>query len=46
MTEEKEIKERARGAKGKKAALGEDVNIESYTTEVEEHQATFDHHKP
>jgi hypothetical protein len=35
----KEMIERAEGAKAKKAALGEDVNIEEYTNAAEEHEA-------
>lgn len=34
-----EIAERAQRARGKKAALGEDVNLEEYTVETKEHQA-------
>jgi hypothetical protein len=39
MTEKEEIAERARSARGKKAVLGEDVDLEHFTTEAEEHQA-------
>jgi len=35
---EAEIVERAQRARGKKAALGDDVEIERYTTETGEHQ--------
>ena len=39
MIAKEEISERAQRAKEKKAVLGEDVDIEQFTTETQEHEA-------